>query len=97
MRIENTSVRKSRWQTRVDQYWDPRRLIKGGAVGKNALFAGHARGAQNWAIIASLIEICKLNRIETHSYLSDVLITITGRHKQTDIKGLLLWNYTKPV
>ena len=28
---------------------------------KNALFAGHDAGAQNWAVIASLIETCKLN------------------------------------
>lgn len=28
---------------------------------KNALFAGHDAGAENWATIASLIETCKLN------------------------------------
>jgi len=27
---------------------------------KNALFAGHDAGAQNWAVIASLVETCKL-------------------------------------
>ena len=31
---------------------------------KNALFAGHDEGAQNWACIASLIETCKLNGVE---------------------------------
>jgi hypothetical protein len=31
---------------------------------KNALFAGHDAGAQNWAMLASLIETCKLNQIE---------------------------------
>jgi transposase len=35
---------------------------------KNALFAGHDAGAQNWAMLASLIETCKLNQIEPHSY-----------------------------
>lgn len=59
---------------------------------KNALFAGHDAGAQNWAVIASLIETCKLNGIEPHSYLSDVLIAIAGGHKQTDINQLLPWN-----
>ena len=29
---------------------------------KNALFAGHDQGAENWACIASLIETCKLQR-----------------------------------
>jgi len=28
---------------------------------KNALFAGHDTGAENWAVIASLIETCKMN------------------------------------
>jgi hypothetical protein len=37
---------------------------------KNALFAGHDAGAQNWAMLASLIETCKLNKIEPHSYLT---------------------------
>jgi hypothetical protein len=31
---------------------------------KNALSAGHDAGAKNWAMIASLIETCKLNRID---------------------------------
>ncbi len=55
---------------------------------KNALFAGHDAGAQNWAVIASLIETCKLNRIEPHGYLSAVMTAISGGHKQTDIKDV---------
>lgn len=62
---------------------------------KNARFAGHDAGAQNWAVIASLIETCKLNGVEPHAYLSGVLTAIAGGHKQTDINGLLPWNYTK--
>ena len=64
---------------------------------KNALFAGHDAGAQNWAVIASLIETCKLNGIEPHGYLSDVLTAIAKGHKQTDIKQLLPWNYVSQV
>lgn len=64
---------------------------------KNALFAGHDAGAQNWAVIASLIETCKLNGIEPHGYLSGVLTAIAGGHKQTDIKELLPWSYAKSV
>jgi hypothetical protein len=60
---------------------------------KNALFAGHDAGAQNWAVIASLIETCKLRGIEPDGYLSTVLTAIAGGHKQTDIKELLPWNY----
>jgi transposase len=64
---------------------------------KNALFAGHDAGAQNWAVIASLIETCKLNEIEPQGYLSGVLTAIAAGHKQTGIKELLPWNYAKPV
>ena len=36
---------------------------------KNALFAGHDQGAENWACIASLIETCKLERRRSASLL----------------------------
>ena len=64
---------------------------------KNALFAGHEAGSQNWVVIASLIETCKLNGIEPHRYLSGLLTAIAGLHKQADINKLLPWNYAKPV
>ena len=64
---------------------------------KNALFAGHDTGAQNWTVIASLIETCKLNGIEPHGYLSGVLTAIAEGHKQMNINKLLPWNYAKPV
>lgn len=64
---------------------------------KNALFAGHDTGAQNWAVIASLIETCKLSGIEPHAYLSGVLTAIAGGHKQTNINKLLPWNYVSTV
>lgn len=60
---------------------------------KNALFAGHDAGAQNWAMLASLIETCKLNQVEPHSYLTGVLTAIVNGHKQKDIEQLLPWNY----
>jgi len=60
---------------------------------KNALFAGHDAGAQNWAMLASLIETCKLNQIEPHSYLTGVLAAIVNGHKQKDIEQLLPWNF----
>lgn len=47
---------------------------------KNALFAGHELGAENWAAIASLVETCKLNAINPNAYLADVLARlVTGR------------------
>lgn len=62
---------------------------------KNALFAGHDAGAQNWAMLASLIETCKLNLIKPHSYLSGALTAIVNGHKQKDINLLLPWNYVR--
>ena len=64
---------------------------------KNALFAGHDARAQNWAVIASLIEACKLTRVEPHVYLSGVLTAIASGHKQTDINLLLPRNYVNHV
>ena len=45
---------------------------------KNALFAGHDDGAENWAVIASLIETCKLNGVDPETYLADVLARLVN-------------------
>ena len=62
---------------------------------KNALFAGHEAGAQNWAMLASLIETCKLNKIEPNGYLTGALTAIVNGHKQKDIDQLLPWNFVR--
>ena len=62
---------------------------------KNALFAGHDAGAQNWAMLASVLETCKLNHVEPHGYLTGVLTAIAQGHKQSDIDELLPWNFKK--
>lgn len=49
---------------------------------KNALFAGHDAGAQNWAILVSLIKTCKLNKIEPHSHLTGILTAIVNGHRR---------------
>ncbi len=64
---------------------------------KNALFAGHDAGAQNWAVIASLIETCKLNTIDPHAWLTGTLTAIVNGHKQSRIEELLPWNYAPTV
>ncbi len=40
---------------------------------KNALFAGHDAGAENWGVIASLVETCKLNDVDPQAWLTNVL------------------------
>src|SRR6266404_3210435 len=63
---------------------------------KNALFAGSDGGAEHWAIIASLIETCKLNDVDPLAYLTDVLTRIVNGHPNSDIDKLLPWTYRQP-
>ena len=60
---------------------------------KNALFAGSDGGGQHWAIIASLIETCKLAGIDPQAYLTDVITKIVNGHKNNRIDELLPWAY----
>jgi hypothetical protein len=60
---------------------------------KNALFAGHDAGAENWATIASLIGTCKLNAVDPLAYLTATLTAIVNGHKHSRIGDLLPWNY----
>ncbi|TIR01966.1 MAG: IS66 family transposase, partial [Mesorhizobium sp.] len=60
---------------------------------KNALFAGSDGGAEHWAVIASLIETCKLNGVEPLGYLADVLTRIVNGHPNSQIDDLLPWVY----
>ncbi len=60
---------------------------------KNALFAGHDAGAESWAVIASLIETCKMNGVDPHAWLTTALTAIVKGHKQSNIQDLLPWNY----
>jgi transposase len=60
---------------------------------KNALFAGSDGGAEHWAVIASLIETCKLNHVDPLAYLNDVLTRIVNGHPNSEIDQLLPWAY----
>jgi transposase len=64
---------------------------------KNALFAGHDAGAENWATIASLIETCKLNAVDPQAYLTTTLTAIAKGYRQSRIDELLPWNYPASV
>ena len=60
---------------------------------KNALFAGSDGGAEHWAVVASLVETCKLNGVEPHGYLADVIARIVMGHPQSRLNDLLPWAY----
>jgi transposase len=62
---------------------------------KNALFAGSDGGADHWAIIASLIETCKLNGVDPQAYLTDTLTRIVNDHPNSQIDDLLPWAYAR--
>jgi len=60
---------------------------------KNALFAGSDGGGEHWAVIASLIETCKLNGMDPHTYLSEIITKIVNGHPNSRIDELLPWAY----
>jgi hypothetical protein len=60
---------------------------------KNALFAGCDGGAEHWAVVASLIETCKLNAIDPEAYLGQTITRIVQGHPQSRIDELLPWAY----
>jgi len=64
---------------------------------KNALFAGSDGGAENWAIVASLVETCKLNGVDPMAYLADVLTKIVEGHLASEIEQLMPWSYAAPA
>lgn len=71
------------------------RNIKPIALGRrNALFAGSEGGAKTWAILASLVNSAKLNGLDPHVYLSDVLErVVSGRTKTSRLAELLPWSW----
>jgi len=58
---------------------------------KNALFAGHDQGAENWACIASLIETCKLSGVDPQAYFTDVLTKLVNLWPAARIDELMPW------
>ncbi len=69
------------------------RLIKPIKIGvKNYLFAGSDQGGENAAIFYSLIETCKLHKINPYDYLRDVLMRLPAQ-LNSKIAELLPWNW----
>ena len=64
---------------------------------KNALFAGSDEGGANWAIIASLIETCKLNDVNPHAWLTDTLTRLVNHWPQSRIDELMPWAHDAVV
>jgi transposase len=60
---------------------------------KNALFAGHEVGAENWALLASIVATCKLNDVNPASYLTHTLQAILDGHPRARIEELMPWRF----
>lgn len=59
---------------------------------KNALFAGCDDGAEHWAMLASLIETCKLNEVNAEAWLADVLTKLVNAWPLSRLDELLPWS-----
>ena len=58
---------------------------------KNALFAGSDEGGDNWAVIATLIENCKISGINPHAWLSETLTKLANGHQANSVGELMPW------
>lgn len=69
------------------------RALRAIAVGrKNWTFAGSDRGGERAAALYTLIETAKLNDIDPHAWLADVLARIAETPAQR-MSDLLPWNW----
>ena len=74
------------------------RALRGIAIGRKAwMFAGSNRGGERAAAIYSLITTAKLNDVDPHAWLADVLARIND-HPAARLGELLPWNWkaTRP-
>lgn len=58
---------------------------------KNSLFAGCDERAQSWAVLASLIETCKVDGVSAERWLSDVLAKLVNEWPAAREDELLPW------
>jgi hypothetical protein len=71
------------------------RSMKPPVIGrKNYLFCGSDAGGQRAACIYTIVETCKMNGIEPHAYLTDILGRIAD-HPIQRIAELLPWRWAK--
>ncbi len=58
---------------------------------KNALFAGSDEGGDNWAVIATLIENCKISGVTPHTWLTETLAKLASGHPANAVGELMPW------
>jgi transposase len=61
---------------------------------KNSLFCGNEGGGETWAILASLLNTCKLQGVDPETYLADILERmVSGATTNNRLHELLVWNW----
>lgn len=69
------------------------RALRGIALGRKSwLFAGSDRGSERAAVMYTLIQTARLNDVDPHAWLADVLARINDHSTQT-LDQLLPWNW----
>jgi transposase len=69
------------------------RALRGIALGRKSwLFAGSDRGGERAAVMYTLIQTARLNDVDPHAWLADVLARINDHSTQT-LDQLLPWNW----
>jgi IS66 C-terminal element len=58
-------------------------------------FAGHEVGAENWALLASIVATCKLNDVNPAVYIAETLGAITDGPPHSRIEDLMPWRFRK--
>lgn len=63
---------------------------------KNALSAGNEIGAENWAMLATLVATCKMSDVNPVDYIAATLRVILDGHPQSRIEDLMPWRFNHP-
>lgn len=50
-------------------------------------------GGEHWAILASLIETCKMNSVDPQAYLADVFARLVAGYPINHLDRLLPWSW----
>lgn len=55
----------------------------------------HKIGAENWALLSSVVATCKLNDVNPVANLAETLDAIINGHPQSPIEELMPWRFRK--
>lgn len=53
-------------------------------------------GAENWAMLASLVATCKMSDVNPVDYIAATLRAILDGHPQSGIEDLMPWRFNQP-